>query len=135
MRLRVDPGSPVPPSRQIVEGLLDAVASGLLGTGDRLPSVRSLAAEALVNPNTAERAIRDLQAMGVAEGRSGSGVFVTEQGPSIARLLRRASTLEALEKSLHEALRAGHAPGSLERRLRRWLDEERARNPERSVSA
>jgi len=50
--LRVDPNSLVPPSQQIVAAVLDAIAHGELRPGDKLPSVRGLAATALVNPNT-----------------------------------------------------------------------------------
>ncbi len=122
MQLRVDPASAVSPSRQIAEALLDAMASGELKGGDRLPSVRSLAAEVLVNPNTVERAMRELQGLGVAEGRSGAGVFVTATGPAEARRLRRAATLRALRQALRAAERAGHAPRALRARVRRWLE-------------
>jgi GntR family transcriptional regulator len=105
---RVDPRSDVPPSRQLVEAVLDEVASGRLGPGDRLPSVRALAEEALVNPNTVGKAYRDLEAMGVARGRNGSGVFVTEDGPSVAREARRRETLSALRRATLAAVRAGH---------------------------
>ena len=53
---RVDPGSHVPPSVQIVEAILDALATGGFEPGDRLPSVRALAVEVLVNPNTVAKA-------------------------------------------------------------------------------
>lgn len=108
MILRVDPRSDVPPSRQIVEALLDAVSRGELGAGDRLPSVRALAEEALVNPNTVGKAYRDLEGMGVVEGRNGSGVYVTEGGPTVARGERRRATLDAFRRAAGEALRAGH---------------------------
>jgi GntR family transcriptional regulator len=106
---RVDLSSDVSPSRQIVEAVLDAVAAGALAPGARLLSVRALAAEALVNPNTAARAYRDLEALKVVEGRNGLGVFVTERGPAVARGLRKKATLEAFARAAAEALRAGHA--------------------------
>ncbi len=109
MTYRVDLSSAVSPSRQIVEAVLDAVAAGALASGARLLSVRALATEALVNPNTAARAYRDLEALKVVEGRNGLGVFVTERGPAIARGLRKKATLEAFERAAAEALRAGHA--------------------------
>lgn len=121
MDLCVDPRSPVPPSRQLVEGLLGAVARGALGVGDQLPSVRSLAAAVVLNPNTVERAIRELQALGVAEGRPGAGVFVTPRGPALARRRRRAQTLADLRRALRAAVEAGHAPETLGRRFARWL--------------
>jgi len=110
---RVDLSSAVSPSRQIVEAVLDAVAAGALAPEARLLSVRALAAEALVNPNTAARAYRDLEALGVVEGRNGLGVFVTERGPSVARGLRKQSTLEAFARAAAEALRAGHTMDQL----------------------
>jgi len=105
---RVDPASDVPPSRQIVEAFLDAVARGDLRAGERLPSVRTLAEDALVNPNTVGKAYRDLEGMGVVEGRNGSGVYVTEGGPTVARGERRRATLDAFRRAAGEALRAGH---------------------------
>ena len=114
MAFRVDPHSDVPPSRQIVEAFLDRVANGSLTAGEVLPSIRALAAEALVNPNTVGKAYRDLEAMGVVEGRNGSGVFVTPSGAEIARGRRRKATLETFRRAAREALRAGHGAGALE---------------------
>lgn len=123
MSLRVDPQSPISPSRQLVEGLLDRIAVGAAGAGDKLPSVRALAVEALVNPNTVSKAYRELEMSGVVEGRAGSGMFVTDAGPRIAREMRRRDTLADLEMALSAALRAGHDHETLitrlERRLRR----------------
>lgn len=113
MNYRVDLSSAVSPSRQIVEAVLDAVAAGALAPGARLLSVRALAAEALVNPNTAARAYRDLESLGVVEGRNGLGVFVTERGPAVARSMREHATLEAFARAAAEALRAGHTMDQL----------------------
>lgn len=115
MAFRVDPRSDIPPSRQIVEAVLDQMARGELAAGDRIPSVRVLAEEALVNPNTVGKAYRDLESMGVTEGRNGSGVFVTAEGPSIARADRKKGTLDAFRRAAKAALRAGHDPEALER--------------------
>lgn len=117
-RWRVDSGLDVPPSRQIVEAVLDRVAAGELPAGCRLPSVRTLAAEALVNHNTVARAWRDLEHLGVVAGENGRGVFVTAAGPRVARELRRQQTLASFERALHEALRAGHALEDLLARIR-----------------
>jgi GntR family transcriptional regulator len=104
----VDVESPIPPSRQIVEAFLDAVAAGTLTPGDRLPSVRDLAVEAMVNPNTVAKAYRDLAQQGIVVARSGSGVYVDEGASEIARRLRRRATLDAFRRAAAEALRAGH---------------------------
>ncbi len=117
MSYRVDTSSDCPPSRQLVRQLLDEMARGELPPGAQLPSVRALAASALVNPNTAAKAVRDLEMLGVVVGRNGLGVFVSEHGPAIARARRRAATLAAFEGALHEALRAGHPPRLLAGRV------------------
>ncbi len=110
MDLRVDPSRPESPSRQLVDAVLFALAKGDLAVGDRLPSVRTLAAEALVNPNTVGKAYRELELLGVVEGRSGAGVFVTSEGPALARKDRRGRTLDGLRQAVEAALAAGHDP-------------------------
>ncbi len=134
MRLRVDTDRPLPPSQQLVEAVLDAVASGELRAEDRLPSVREAAAAALVNPNTVARAWRDLEARGVVEGRAGSGVFVTAGGPEVARRERRKATLASLRQAAEEAVRAGHGAETVLDEVRRAIAqaEERGRRDARS---
>ncbi|MCB9914581.1 MAG: GntR family transcriptional regulator [Planctomycetes bacterium] len=109
MDWRVDPARDTPPWRQLVDSVLDAVASAELAPGDQLPSVRQMAAEALVNHNTVARAYRDLEQLGVVRGENGRGVFVQAGGPDVARALRRDETLDAFLRAAAEALRAGHA--------------------------
>ncbi len=117
----VDPHSETPPSRQLVEAVLDAVARGELGAGAKLPSIRAMAAEALVNPNTVGKAYRELEHLQVVVGRNGSGVFVTEGGEDIARGRRRQATLESFERSVRNARLAGHQDQSLLLRLQEIL--------------
>lgn len=121
MNWRTDPARDVPPWRQVVEAALDAVASGALESGDKLPSVRRMAAQALVNHNTAARAYRELEVLGIVKGESGRGVFVTEDGPRLAREERRAATVAALRRAFEEALRAGHEAEFLLALLRKEL--------------
>ena len=113
----VDPDSERPPSRQLVEAVLDGLARGELRAGDQLPSVRGLAGEAMVNHNTVARAWRELEQLGVTKGKNGLGVFLTPEGPRIARAERMQSTLDAFRQALVEALRSGHEPAELERIL------------------
>jgi GntR family transcriptional regulator len=110
----VDPHSKTSPSRQLVDQVLDALARGELGADDRLPSVRSFAASALVNPNTVGKAYRELENLGATCGRNGSGVYVTASGVETARRLRRTETLQAFREAALKALSAGHMGSSLE---------------------
>jgi GntR family transcriptional regulator len=130
MTIQVDPSRATPPSRQLVEAILDRIAGGALEAGDRLPSVRGLAADALVNPNTVGKAYRELEALGVVAGRNGAGVFVTPAGPAKARRERRAATLAAVEAALVSALEAGHDLGVLRALLDRH-DGAEEQQPER----
>jgi GntR family transcriptional regulator len=117
-KYRVDPRRDAPPSRQLVEAVLDAVASGALSPDAKLPSVREMAAQALVNHNTVARAYRDLEQLAVVEGHNGRGVFVTRDAVRIARRVRHAETLAAFERALDHALRSGHALDDLLDRMR-----------------
>lgn len=113
MKYRVDTNSDSPPSRQLVEHVLDALAREEVLSGEKLPSVRNMAGEALVNPNTVVKAYRELESLGVVKGKNGSGVYVTDAGPEIARKRRGSDTLDAFRKAVKKALDAGHGPGEL----------------------
>jgi GntR family transcriptional regulator len=114
MAWSVDPNAALPPSRQLVDAVLDAIARGELETGSQLPSVRAMAAEVLVNHNTVTRAYLELERMDAVVGRSGRGVFVTAEGPRVARAARHAATLAAFRRAASEALRAGHETRTLQ---------------------
>jgi len=129
---RVDPRRDVSPSRQIVESILDAVASGELEPDAKLPSVREMAANVLVNHNTVARAYRDLSQLGVVEGENGRGVFVARDAARIAQRLRRAETLTAFERALDHALRSGHSLDDLAERVRERRQAERVREKTRA---
>ena len=113
MAWTVDPRSDVPPSRQLEQAVLDAIATGELAPGAQLPSVRAMAATALVNHNTVARAYLELERCGAVEGQNGRGVFVTAAGVAIARKARQGTTLDAFARAASAALRAGHAPEKL----------------------
>jgi GntR family transcriptional regulator len=69
----------VPVYRQIVDQVRGAVASGALNAGDQLPTVRQLAVDLEVNPNTIVRAYRELEYDGLLETHQGTGTFIREQ--------------------------------------------------------
>jgi GntR family transcriptional regulator len=118
-RLRIDPTQPTPIWSQIEEGVRHLVASGRLGPGLALPSVRDLAGELRVNPNTVAKAYQRLAAAGVVEARRGHGTFVAARPPALtaparARLLREgaerfaahAITIGATAAEAQDAVRA-----------------------------
>ena len=75
---RLDPRSSIAPYRQLVDQVRNAVEVGRLRGGDQLPSVREVVTQVTINPNTVHRAYRELENLGLAEGRPGLGTFITE---------------------------------------------------------
>ena len=75
--------------QQIADYCIDCVLRGDWAGGEQIPSVRQLAAEVGVNPNTVQRAYGYLQEIDIAETRRGLGIFVHPEGIGNARLLRR----------------------------------------------
>ena len=75
---RLDLRSGIAPYRQLVEQVVKAVESGRLRAGDQLPSVRDVVGQVTINPNTVHRAYRELEHLGLVEGRLGLGTFVCE---------------------------------------------------------
>jgi GntR family transcriptional regulator len=77
--MNVDPSSHLPLYQQIVEQIERQVSEGVLVAGARLPSVRDLALELRINPNTVARAYREMERAGLVFTERGRGVFVAEQ--------------------------------------------------------
>ena len=86
MQFSIDPKSGVPFYRQIIEQVKFAIARGDLDPGDRLPTVRQLAVDLSVNPNTVVRAYRELEIEGTLDTQQGSGTFVGNRRPDVDRL-------------------------------------------------
>jgi GntR family transcriptional regulator len=89
MEFSLDPKSGVPFYRQIIEQVKFGIARGILNPGDQLPTVRQLAVDLSVNPNTVIRAYRELEIEGMLETHQGSGTFIGEKKPAIDPLERR----------------------------------------------
>jgi GntR family transcriptional regulator len=87
--IRIDPKSGVPFYRQIIEQVKFAIARRDLGPGDRLPTVRQLAVDLSINPNTVIRAYRELEIEGVLETQQGSGTFVGQREPQVDEIERQ----------------------------------------------
>jgi GntR family transcriptional regulator len=91
---------------QIGDQVKFAVASGLLRPGELVPSVRELAKQLVVNPNTVARAYRDLQTEGVLESLRGTGLQVAQGAGETCRQGRREFVRRRLRDALDEARRS-----------------------------
>ncbi len=91
----LDLRSGVPVYRQIIDQILGAIASSRVSGGDQLPTVRQLAVDLSINPNTVVRAYRELEIRGVLTTQQGIGTFITAQNvqPDEAERQRRLSQL------------------------------------------
>jgi len=79
--LRIDAADPRPIGRQIEEGIHNLVTAGTLALGEPIPSVRDLARDLRVNPNTVAKAFQRLREAGVLEMRRGEGTYVASNPP------------------------------------------------------
>jgi GntR family transcriptional regulator len=129
--ISVDPSDDVPIFRQIVQQIKTAVAMGRLQPEEPLPSVRQLAVELAVNPNTVARAYLDLEIEGVIYKRQGAGTFVSNQGAEMSRAERRKVLTELFERALVEGLNLGMQERELRETFERVLEKMmQARAPE-----
>jgi|SRR5277367_771556 len=78
-QLRLDLHSGVPVYRQIIDQVRGGVAAGTLAAGDQLPTVRQLAVDLAINPNTVMRAYRELELSGALETHQGTGTFISDK--------------------------------------------------------
>ncbi len=104
----VDARSGVPLYAQLVEQVKRAVALEVLAAGDRLPTVKALALDLTINPNTVARAYRDLERDGIIATSPGRGSFVAPSAG--AREAKRAAT-DVARGALDEAVRAARSYG------------------------
>jgi GntR family transcriptional regulator len=76
---RLDGHSGVPVYRQLIDQVQAAVASGVLAVGDQLPTVRQVAVDLAINPNTVLRAYREMEIRGLLDSQQGTGTFIADR--------------------------------------------------------
>src|ERR1035437_7885705 len=79
LRFAIDLHSGMPVYRQLIDQVRSGIASGTLSAGDQLPTVRQLAVDLAINPNTVMRAYRELEFGGLLETHQGTGTFITKK--------------------------------------------------------
>ncbi len=120
MNLRINFSSGVPIYLHLMEQIKHAIDTGAIREGEQLPTIRKVAEELAMNPNTVAKAYRDLQAEGIVEVRHGLGVYVAEPKSSSDKIveMRRIGSL------LRRAMEKGIALGLSEAELRRVIENE-----------
>lgn len=89
VKFTLDQRSGVPAYRQIIDQVLGGIAAGKLRLGDQLPTVRQLAVDLTINPNTVVRAYRELEIREVLATQQGTGTFLTDKKPPVDALERQ----------------------------------------------
>jgi GntR family transcriptional regulator len=103
MWVTVDPRSPKPVFQQLVDGVKEAIAKGLLRPGDRLPSVRDLAATMMLNHNTVAKAYQELERAQIIDIVRARGAFVAAEAPPRDREERLRALTDRMRDLLVEA--------------------------------
>ncbi|HEY2845828.1 MAG TPA: GntR family transcriptional regulator [Bryobacteraceae bacterium] len=120
---RLDTRSGVPVYRQLMDQIQAGVAAGHLAAGDQIPTVRQVAVDLAINPNTVLRAYRELEIRGVLETQQGTGTFISDRkvkqdGPERERQLD-----QIVNDFVARAGAGGFTVKELLDRLREWLPE------------
>jgi GntR family transcriptional regulator len=110
MNWQIQTSSRVPIYEQLADQIRQAVALGQLQPRERLPSVRQLSRELLINPNTVARTYQELEREGALVSRPGLGIFVAEPRSDLTPAARERRVLEPLDRWLALAVRLGYTP-------------------------
>jgi GntR family transcriptional regulator len=125
---RLDAHSGVPVYRQLIDQVQAGIAAGVLSVGDQLPTVRQVAVDLVINPNTVARAYREMEIRGMVDTQQGSGTFIADKkiefskvererrlGQLVGEFVSRAGgagfTVEQLIEVLNELASEGNSRG------------------------
>jgi GntR family transcriptional regulator len=125
--IEVQPGDTRPLGRQIIDSVRRQIAAGDLPVGALLPSVRVLAQQLTINPNTVAKAYADLCSEGWLESRPGLGLFVAEARERLSRTEQQRRLDQACGRFVDEVLGLDFTSEEIVKRLRAELQPYRAR--------
>jgi GntR family transcriptional regulator len=117
---RLDPHSGVPVYRQIIDQVLAGIAAGSLASGDQLPTVRQVAVDLAINPNTVVRAYREMEIRGVIETQQGMGTFVAHKKIKQDEVERQRRLTQIVTDFVARAGAAGFTVADLMEQLRAY---------------
>jgi len=116
----LDLHSGVPVYRQIIDQVRGGIASGALEAGHQLPTVRQLAVDLAINPNTVVRAYRELELGGLLETHQGTGTFISAQKLKKANAERERQLAQIVSDAVARAGAAGFTVDELVEQLQAW---------------
>ena len=119
MQIRIDNASSRAIYQQIIDHIKRDIALDRLKTGEKLPTVRALAAQLVINPNTIAKAYRQLEQDGIIITRPGAGTFVAELSSNLSKAVREKILRGQLELLVVEAIHMRID----KQRLGQWFDD------------
>ena len=119
LMIQIATGDPRPIGKQIVDAVRMKIATAELLPGDQLPSVRGLAQQLTINPNTVAKAYTELTAEGWLESRQGLGLYVAPVRQRLSEPERERRLEEAVQRFMQDVIALGYAPEELQARLQR----------------
>lgn len=126
-QFRLDLRSGMPVYRQLIDQVRAGIASGTLEQGDQLPTVRQLAVDLAINPNTVLRAYRELELGGLLETQQGMGTFITQKRVKRDEAERDRQLSQLVGEFLSRAGAAGFTVAELLEELRSLAPESKRR--------
>ncbi|TWI57842.1 GntR family transcriptional regulator [Halalkalibacter nanhaiisediminis] len=120
MFIRINPRSSTPLYEQVMEQVKELIAKGILESGEQLPSVRDLASQIVLNPNTVSKAYKELERNGVIVTIRGKGTFVADASDRKLDLKQLEQLRQQLQRLVIEATYAGIK----KEELTQWIEEE-----------
>lgn len=119
MQILIDPRSERPVYQQIIDHIKREIALKHVLPGDRIPTVRELAGQLVINPNTIAKAYKYLEQEGVLTTRPGAGAFVAEGGSRLSEEARQKIVCDLLDRAAVEAVTLKIGP----EQYRQWFEE------------
>lgn len=120
MQIRIDNASDRPVYQQIIDQVKRDIAIGRLAKDERLPTVRQLAGQLAINPNTISKAYREMEQEGIITTRPGSGTFVAGLDSELSGSVKRKLICDDLERAVVDAF---HMQID-EQTLLKWFEEQ-----------
>ena len=119
--------SGVPVYRQLIDQVQAAIAAGVLTVGDQLPTVRQVAVDLVINPNTVSRAYREMEIRGTLDTQQGSGTFIADKKIEYSKAERERQLNQLIGEFVSRAGSAGFTVDQLIKALRELSPEVESR--------
>ena len=121
--MSIDPNSHVPIYQQIVDYVRRSVAAGVYRPGEMIPSLRQMALDLVVNPNTVQRAYEQLERENLVVARKGLGMFVTENGAISAQTKSETAVYSAFAQGISAGRAANMSTGRIRGTFKKAWDD------------